>query len=122
MSDPSAREGLSEACCDWCHQPMSKRPAFDCRNAMHVGSIGGTVDQLVALSAEMDGLRATIAALIAERDAARAKVAAGLALADEWAIEGKSLVDHCSDAREVHEGSTLMSASDILRAALDGGQ
>lgn len=33
-----------------------------------------------------------------------AKVAA---LADEWRAEGKSLVEHCDSARDVHEGTTL---------------
>ena len=64
--------------------------------------------------------------LTAERDRARdiavaleGQVAAVRALAEEWATEGESLVDHAYSGRDVHEGSLLEKCAAYLRAALD---
>lgn len=74
-------------------------------------------------------LAADVVRLKRERDRARGwavaleqQVARVEALADEWAVEGPSLVRHAYGARDVHEGSTLEQCAINLRAALEVDQ
>ena len=85
-----------------------------------------TDDEVTAAAERTADLALRCVRLTAERDRARdiavaleGQVAAVRALAEEWATEGESLVDHAYSGRDVHEGSLLEKCAAYLRAALD---